>query len=59
MPEKKRLSRADLPSTDQKPRNNDFPIIGMAASAGGLEAFEQFFKQMPADICTALPLSAF
>ncbi len=24
-----------------------FPIIGMGASAGGLEAFEQFFRQMP------------
>ena len=26
-----------------------FPIIGMGASAGGLEAFEVFFKQVPAD----------
>jgi two-component system CheB/CheR fusion protein len=25
-----------------------FPIIGIGASAGGLEAFEQFFKTMPA-----------
>ncbi len=24
-----------------------FPIVGMGASAGGLEAFESFFKQMP------------
>ncbi|WP_223210459.1 chemotaxis protein CheB [Leptothrix cholodnii] len=26
-----------------------FPIVGLGASAGGLEAFEQFFRQMPAD----------
>jgi two-component system CheB/CheR fusion protein len=26
-----------------------FPIVGMGASAGGLEAFEQFFSQMPPD----------
>jgi two-component system, chemotaxis family, CheB/CheR fusion protein len=27
--------------------NNDFPIIGIGASAGGLEALELFFKNMP------------
>ena len=27
----------------------NFPIIGIGASAGGLEAFELFFKTMPAD----------
>lgn len=26
---------------------NDFPIVGIGASAGGLEALEQFFKNMP------------
>jgi two-component system, chemotaxis family, CheB/CheR fusion protein len=26
-----------------------FPIVGLGASAGGLEAFEQFFNAMPAD----------
>ena len=26
-----------------------FPIIGLGASAGGLEAFEQFFRAMPVD----------
>jgi two-component system CheB/CheR fusion protein len=30
------------------PEGRGFPIIGMGASAGGLEAFEQFFRQMPA-----------
>lgn len=29
--------------------NNQFPIVGIGASAGGLEAMEQFFTNMPAD----------
>jgi two-component system CheB/CheR fusion protein len=32
-----------------KPRKNDFPIIGIGASAGGLEAYQRFFSQMPPD----------
>ena len=35
-----------LSQHDNTPGVN-FPIIGMGASAGGLEAFEQFFKAMP------------
>jgi two-component system CheB/CheR fusion protein len=27
----------------------DFPIVGLGASAGGLEAFELFFREVPAD----------
>jgi len=27
---------------------NKFPIVGIGASAGGLEALEQFFQRMPA-----------
>ena len=27
--------------------HNSIPIVGMGASAGGLEALEQFFKNMP------------
>ncbi|MEO6202194.1 MAG: chemotaxis protein CheB, partial [Nitrospirales bacterium] len=33
-------------SQDQKLREG-FPIVGIGASAGGLEAFEEFFTQMP------------
>ncbi|MFZ4401359.1 MAG: chemotaxis protein CheB [Bacteroidales bacterium] len=29
--------------------DNDFPIVGIGASAGGLEALELFFKNMPVD----------
>ena len=37
------------PSPNEKPDNKDisFPIIGMGASAGGLESFELFFRKMP------------
>jgi two-component system, chemotaxis family, CheB/CheR fusion protein len=52
-----------LPDTKVKPKEEkppkkenaenaravNFPIIGIGASAGGLEAFELFFKTMPAD----------
>src|SRR5215470_9631393 len=27
----------------------DFPVVGIGASAGGLEALEEFFDSMPAD----------
>ena len=36
---------ADAPG----PGPRRFPIVGMGASAGGLEAFEQFLRAMPAD----------
>ena len=32
-----------------KSDDSDFPIVGMGASAGGLEALEQFFQNMPKD----------
>ncbi len=32
-----------------KGNSEQFPIVGMGASAGGLEALEQFFTNMPAD----------
>ncbi len=37
------------PSHKDRSRENDFPVVGIGASAGGLEAFEQFFKNMPSD----------
>jgi len=35
-------------STDKSPPTH-FPIVGIGASAGGLEAFEQFFRACPVD----------
>jgi two-component system CheB/CheR fusion protein len=46
----KRHGKGPAGSGDPKERkSNDgsFPIIGMGASAGGLEAFEQFFRLVP------------
>ncbi len=40
------------PATPQHP----FPIIGIGASAGGLEAFEHFFANVPADCAMAFVL---
>jgi two-component system, chemotaxis family, CheB/CheR fusion protein len=34
----------------QKAAFNDFPVVGIGASAGGLEALEQFFSNVPPDI---------
>ncbi|HYB20559.1 MAG TPA: chemotaxis protein CheB, partial [Thermodesulfobacteriota bacterium] len=42
------ITPAEMPNL-QKTEDKSFPIVGMGASAGGLEAFEQFFKQMPSD----------
>lgn len=37
------------PSEKKKPSKSIFPIVGIGASAGGLEALEQFFSNMPSD----------
>jgi two-component system CheB/CheR fusion protein len=48
---------AGLIETDvEKSEVADFPIIGIGASAGGLEAFEKFFSKMPADCGMAFVL---
>jgi two-component system, chemotaxis family, CheB/CheR fusion protein len=45
------LSKEPFPeSPTVTPQSNDFPIVGIGASAGGLAAFEAFFSGMPADI---------
>ncbi|PWA07176.1 chemotaxis protein CheB [Flavobacterium psychrotolerans] len=38
-----------IPPSNEVPEkeNNNFPIVGIGASAGGLETFELFFKNMP------------
>ena len=36
-------------ATDRGPGGGGFPVVGLGASAGGLEAFEQFFTHMPGD----------
>jgi len=34
-------------TADHSNKRTKFPIVGIGASAGGLEAFEQFFDAMP------------
>ena len=36
-------------ATDPGPAGRGFFVVGLGASAGGLEAFEQFFTHMPGD----------
>ena len=35
--------------TDGRPEKNDLLIVGIGASAGGIQALQQFFKQVPAN----------
>ncbi len=44
-PKSSKSAKKSTAQTTGKP----FPIVGIGASAGGLEAFEQFFKNMPPD----------
>ncbi|GAA5505813.1 chemotaxis protein CheB [Novipirellula caenicola] len=41
-------SSRSLPQPDSKPKNPCY-VVGIGASAGGLEALETFFQEMPAD----------
>jgi two-component system CheB/CheR fusion protein len=55
MPTKRRKApeqKAKAPQISSAPPGEEqtsFPIVGIGASAGGLEAFEQFFTHMPPD----------
>jgi len=42
-------SKTPKSKTASNPDTLDFPIVGIGASAGGLEALEQFFSNMPKD----------
>lgn len=49
-PAKQTKVAANAKKTLIKPKEtNDFPIVGLGASAGGLEALEAFFSNMPHD----------
>ncbi|MCP4139304.1 MAG: PAS domain S-box protein [Chloroflexi bacterium] len=51
-PRKRRPKKKTGRKTEEKPpeaEEHTFPIVGIGASAGGLEAFEQFFAKMPPD----------
>jgi len=47
-PEKNKNSSGDpVKKRNKKPGSSDFPIVGIGASAGGLEALELFFTNLP------------
>ncbi|MGZ4916776.1 MAG: chemotaxis protein CheB, partial [Halobacteriota archaeon] len=45
----KQKRRATRPKREEPSSRQAFPIVGVGASAGGLEAFEQFFLHLPPD----------
>jgi len=49
MTQTKTQSTSSTPPGNQSRQNGGFPIVGLGASAGGLEAFEQFFRHIPPD----------
>jgi len=40
---------AETGTLKSKAHDDDFPVVGIGASAGGLEALEKFFSNMPHD----------
>jgi two-component system CheB/CheR fusion protein len=40
-------NKVEVNSDSKTAQKNDFPIVGIGASAGGLETLEQFFTKMP------------
>ncbi|OGR19873.1 MAG: chemotaxis protein CheR, partial [Desulfobacterales bacterium GWB2_56_26] len=48
MTKKTRTAKQNENKTIEPPAEN-FPVVGIGASAGGLQAFEEFFSAMPAD----------
>jgi two-component system CheB/CheR fusion protein len=54
--ERDQLDRAAQPVDDEAPPRLPFPVIGIGASAGGLEAFLEFFKVLRADTGMAFVL---
>jgi two-component system CheB/CheR fusion protein len=48
--EQKPPAPAERPTPQEETRPSaEFPVVGIVASAGGLEAFKKFFAQLPAD----------
>jgi two-component system CheB/CheR fusion protein len=43
----KEVNNKKMMDTEQKKKTSSFPIVGIGASAGGLEALELFFKNVP------------
>ena len=48
-PSSEDVSRSDKPQAPPPPDNDCFPVVGIGASAGGLEAFTHLLEHLPAD----------
>ena len=48
-PQRKSLKNKIKSKGKNLKKDLDFPVVGIGASAGGLEAFEQFFNNTPVD----------
>jgi len=48
-PRKQKRVPAAIPATSSRPATTSFPIVGIGASAGGLEALEQFLTHVPSE----------
>jgi two-component system CheB/CheR fusion protein len=48
--EEEAVSKTTKENVVAKDPNNDFPIVGIGTSAGGLEAMEVFFENMPKNV---------
>jgi two-component system, chemotaxis family, CheB/CheR fusion protein len=57
MPQIPQLESFGVPSSEQTDDRDDrFPVVGIGASAGGLEAFTQLLSHLPADTGMAFVL---
>ncbi|MFO7725171.1 MAG: chemotaxis protein CheB, partial [Oceanipulchritudo sp.] len=43
----KKKEKKETPNTPVEPTDVSFPVVGIGASAGGLEALEEFFTHTP------------
>jgi two-component system, chemotaxis family, CheB/CheR fusion protein len=50
------VPRADEPDSEPEARQRPFPVVGIGASAGGLEAFTSMLQALPADTHMAFVL---
>jgi len=48
-PKKKTANNRQTPLVLRKEDNASLPVVGIGASAGGLEAIEQFFTHLPSN----------
>ncbi len=46
----------EVDELDKRPRSNPFPVVGIGASAGGLEAFSELLSALPVDTGMAFVL---